>query len=37
MSFELIMEELGQSLLGIIGGVGAAAILIWLLSYVTGF
>lgn len=37
MSLEVIMEELGQALLEIIGGIGAATILIWLLSYVTGF
>lgn len=37
MSLEVIMEELGQSLLELIGGMGAAIIIVGLLSYVTSF
>jgi hypothetical protein len=37
MSLETIMEELGQAMLGLLGGTGAVVILIGLLSYATGF
>lgn len=37
MSLEMIMEELGQSALGLLGGGLAVVILLELLSYVTGF
>mgnify|MGYP000068490187 FL=1 len=37
MSLETIMEELGQSALGLLGGGLTVVILFGLLSYVTGF
>lgn len=37
MSLETVMEELGQSLLGLIGGALAVTMVMGLLSYVTGF
>lgn len=34
---ELIMEELGQSLLELLGGAACVAIVVELLAFVTGF
>jgi hypothetical protein len=37
MSLEMILEEMGQTLLGLLGGTAVAAMLVWLLDMVTAF
>jgi hypothetical protein len=37
MSLEMIIEEMGQTILDFLGGIAVAAMFVWLLNLVTAF